>query len=36
LSIRPLFILTILSCVISDQSSATNNHHRTYQCPICW
>jgi hypothetical protein len=36
LSIKPIFILTILSCVISDQSSATNNHHRICQCRICW
>jgi hypothetical protein len=25
-----------LSCIISDQSSATTNHHRICQCPICW
>jgi hypothetical protein len=36
LSIKPLFILIILSCVISDQSSATNNHHRICQWPIYW
>jgi hypothetical protein len=25
-----------LLCIISDQSSATTNHHRICQCPICW
>jgi hypothetical protein len=28
--------LIILSCIISDHSSATTNHHRICQCPICW
>jgi hypothetical protein len=36
LSTKPFFILINLSCVISDQSSATFNYHRTCQCPICW
>jgi hypothetical protein len=35
-SIKPLFILIILSCVISDQSSATNNHYRICKFPIYW
>jgi hypothetical protein len=26
----------MLSCIISDQSSATINHYRTCQCTICW
>jgi hypothetical protein len=28
--------LIILPCIISDPSSATINHHRLCQCPICW
>jgi hypothetical protein len=28
--------LIMLSCIISDQSSATINHYRTCQCTICW
>jgi hypothetical protein len=28
--------LIILSCVISYQSLATNNHYRICQCPIYW
>jgi hypothetical protein len=36
LSIKPLFILIIFSCIISDQNSATNNHYRICQCPIYW
>jgi hypothetical protein len=36
LSIKPVFILIILSYIISDQSSAITNHHRICQCPICW
>jgi hypothetical protein len=36
LSIKPFFILITLSCILSDQSSATNNHHRTCQSPTCW
>jgi hypothetical protein len=36
LNTKPFFILTNLSCVISDQNSATINNFRTCQCPIFW
>jgi hypothetical protein len=36
LNTKPFSILINLSCAISDQSSATINHNRTYQCPIYW
>jgi hypothetical protein len=36
LNIKQLFILIILSCVISDQNSATIGHYRFCQCSVYW